>query len=280
MSSKILSHRSALCNMVRRIAEEAGELILEYYEGVRDMEANLKGDGSPVTEADSRAEELIERRLLEILPDIPVVGEESFASGKRISFAEHDYFWLVDPLDGTRAFIAGEAEFTVNIGLIYKNNPILGVIYVPAKGEVYAGYIEGNGNSKAFRYFEDSETEKDMHVRQMPKQGITVMSSNYNRNMPIQDEMLEKFKVQKIIRRSSSLKICNIANGKADIYPRFGDTCEWDTAAGHAILLAAGGDIRNMEGNPLKYGSTHPKLLNPHFIAAPTTIFDSGIFDL
>ncbi len=279
MSSKILSHRSALCNMARRIAEEAGALILEYYEGAKDMKAVTKSDGSPVTQADSRAEELIEKRLLDILPDIPVIGEESFADGKRVDFLKYDYFWLVDPLDGTRAFVAGESEFTVNIGLIYNNEPVLGVIYAPEKGELYAGYIEDNGSTKAFRYFEDSETEKEMHVRQMPKQGITVMSSNYNRNMPIQDEMLEKFKVQKVIRRSSSLKICNIANGKADLYPRFGDTCEWDIAAGHAILRAAGGDIRDMSGNSLKYGGSHPKLLNPHFIAAPIAIFDSGVFD-
>ncbi len=278
MSSKILSHPSALCNVVRRIAEEAGELILEYYEGARGMGTTSKGDGSPVTKADQEAEMLIEKALLGVLPDIPVVGEESFASGARIEFSEHDYFWLVDPLDGTRAFIAGEDEFTVNIALIYKNNPVLGVIYAPAKGELYAGYIDDAG-AKAFRYFEDSETEKDMRVRKMPKQGITVMSSNYYGSVSGQDDLLEKFKVKKIIRRSSSLKICNIANGKADIYPRFGDTCEWDTAAGHAILRAAGGDIRDMEGNPLIYGGANPKLLNPYFIAAPVDIFDSGVFE-
>ncbi len=278
MSSKILSHPSALCNIVRRIAEEAGELILDYHEGVKDMEVNHKVDSSPVTKADQEAEKLIEQSLFNILPEIPVIGEESFASGKRINFFEHDYFWLVDPLDGTRAFIAGENEFTVNIGLIYKNSPILGVIYAPAKGELYAGYI-GDLGAKAFRYFEDSNTEKDMKVRQMPKQGITVMSSNYCKPVLEQDDLLEKFKVRKVIRRSSSLKICNIANGKADIYPRFGNTCEWDTAAGHAILRAAGGDIRDMNGKPLQYGGANPKLLNPHFIASSLDIFDSGVFE-
>ena len=276
--SKILSpkNRTALCNMVRRIAVEAGALILEYFDGVRDMEAVSKDDGSPVTLADQEAEALIEKQLLNILPDISVVGEESFSRGARIDFTQHEYFWLVDPLDGTRAFIAGESEFTVNIGLIHNNEPVLGVIYAPEKGELYAGYCGDRENTKAIRYFEDSDTEKEIRTRKMPKQGLTILSSKHHRNAAQQEKMLEHVKVNKMIGCSSSLKLCLIANGKADIYPRLGPTCEWDTAAGHAILRAAGGDIHDMDGKPLKYGGSHPKLLNPHFIAASGDVFSSG----
>ena len=268
MSSKLLNHRAALNNSVKRIAVEAGELILEYFDGVKDMGTQSKGDGSPVTLADQEAERLIEARLIDILPDIPVIGEESHANGKRVDLSKHDYFWLVDPLDGTRAFVAGEEDFTVNIGLIHKSEPVLGVIYAPEIGELYSGFIDGNGDSQSVRYFEDSDNEKQMRTRSMPKKGLTVMSSGYSSKVAAQEEMLEQLKVSSVVRRASSIKICVIANGKADLYPRFGPTCEWDTAAGHAILRAAGGDIRDLKGNSLKYGAGNDDLLNPHFIAA------------
>lgn len=266
--SKLLHHRGALCNMVRRIAVEAGDLILEYFEGVKSMEIKTKADGSIVTRADQEAERLIQEKLLSILPDIPVVGEESFSAGARIDFSAHEFFWLVDPLDGTRAFAAGSSDFTVNIALIHNGEPILGVIYAPDIGEIYAGYIDSDMTHKAVRYFEDSEVEKDMRTRGMPSNGLIVMSSGVNGGNSKQEAMLGSLKISKIISRASSIKICVIANGKADIYPRFGPTCEWDTAAGHAILRAAGGDIVDMTGKPLKYGGSDPNLLNPEFIAA------------
>ncbi len=280
MSSKILSHRAALCNMVRRHAVEAGELILEYADGIKDMGVTYKEDGSPVTVADKEAEILIKNRLSNILPDILFVGEESFADCNNIDFSEHDYFWLVDPLDGTRAFVAGEADFTVNIALIHKYEPVLGVIYAPESGETYAGYIEDDGSKKAVRNLEDSESDKDIRSRKMPKVGLTVMLGSHHGNAEGQEKLLDQFKVKKIVRRSSSIKICTIASGKADLYPRFGPTCEWDTAAGHAILRAAGGDIVDMKGQPLKYGGSNPELLNPDFIAASGDIIDSGVFDV
>ncbi len=266
--SKLLQHRGALCNMVRRIAVEAGDLILEYFEGVKGIEIDTKDDGSIVTCADRKAEELISEKLQDILPDIPVVGEESFSSGVRIDFSAHDFFWLVDPLDGTRAFAAGDSDFTVNIALIHKGEPVLGVVYAPDLGEMYAGYTDINGLPKAVRYFEDSEVEKEMHTRQMPDKGLVVMSSGTSSSNSKQIEMLGSLKINRIVTRASSMKICVIANGKADIYPRFGPTCEWDTAAGHAVLRAAGGDIVDMNGNPLTYGGSDPLLLNPEFIAA------------
>ncbi len=271
MSSKLLSHPAALCNIVRRIAVEAGELTLEYFDGIRDFTPSEKGDGSPVTEADRAAEKLIEERLYDILPDVPVVGEESFAEGKRIVFDDHEYFWLIDPLDGTRAFIRGDGDFTVNIGLIHKNQPLLGVVYAPEKGELYAGFHTEN-SARAYRYFEDSDKEKDIRVRSMPNDGLTVMSGTHKVGGG-QEHLLGSLKIKKIVRQASSLKICAVASGRADIYPRFGPTCEWDTAAGHAILRAAGGDITDSKGVPLTYGGDHPTLLNPDFIAGSGDFF-------
>ncbi len=274
MSSKLLSHRSALNNVVKRIAVEAGELILEYFEGMRDMKLAQKGDGSPVTLADQEAEVLIEERLLAVLPDIPVIGEESHASGRRIDLKAQEYFWLVDPLDGTRAFVRGEGDFTVNIALIHNSEPVLGVVYAPEKGEMYSGFFDTDGNAHASRFFEESTREKDLRARTMPKKGLTIMSSGYYGDSSAQDKFLDGLKVATIVRRASSIKICTIASGKADLYPRFGPTCEWDTAAGHALLRAAGGDIRDMQGNPLRYGVGKDDLINPDFIAASNDVLD------
>ncbi len=267
--SKLLSHRGALCNVVRRIAVEAGELILEYYDGVKDAGHSEKSDGSPVTLADQEAEKLIEKKLAEILPDIPVIGEEAYEGGMRLNFDEHPYFWLVDPLDGTRAFIRGDGDFTVNIALIHNHEPVLGVLYAPESGEMYAGFMNEDESVKSFRYFEDTDNEKDMRTRSMPSKGLTVMSSSHYAKVGAQDAILSQFKVSKILKRSSSIKIAMIANAKADMYLRLGPTSEWDTAAGHAILRAAGGDIIDLQGQSLKYGM--PKddsILNPDFIAA------------
>jgi len=263
-----------LVNIVKRVAVEAGELILEYFDGVKESAPTEKSDGSLVTLADQEAEKLIEARLLAILPDIPVIGEESFADGRRVDTSKEDYFWLVDPLDGTQAFVNGDSDFTVNIALIYKREPVLGVIYAPDLGELYMGYVNEDGSRKAMRYFEDSDTEKEMRTRSMPKRGVTVISNQHFSDETKSGTLLDSFKVEKIIRLASSLKICRIANGKADIYPRFGPTCEWDTAAGHAIIRGAGGDITDMKGASLLYGGDDPKLLNPNFIAVSGSVLE------
>lgn len=271
MSVKLLAHRAALCNMVRRIAVDAGELILRYYDGIESMTHDTKGDGSPVTQADREAEKLIEEALRKILSDIPVIGEEGAGGGHDLS--AQDYFWLVDPLDGTQNFIQGGKDFTVNIGLIYKSNPVLGVVYAPERGELYAGYTEEDGNGRAFRYFEDSDNEKDIRVRKAPAEGLTVMTSTRYPTGGRMDVFLQDYKVARIQQRASSLKICAIANGKADMYPRLGKTCEWDTAAGDAILRAAGGIIKDLHGNDFIYGRGNAGFENPEFIAASREIF-------
>jgi 3'(2'), 5'-bisphosphate nucleotidase len=267
--SKILSHRSALCNMVRRVALEAGAKILPYFDGLEDAQATTKEDGSPVTLADREAEVLIRKALYDIVPEVPMVGEEGVSEGESFDLATHDYFWLVDPLDGTIEFLSGGGDFTVNIALIYKNDPVLGVVYAPHKGELYAGFMDESGNGRALRYMEDTGKEKEISVRRPPREGLTVMSTRHHAQPGSRlEKFLEEFKVEKIIRRASSLKICAVAAGKADLYPRFGATGEWDTAAGDAVLRAAGGVIKGIETRePLRYGMGGNAFKNPAFVA-------------
>lgn len=259
--SKLLSHLPALCNVVRRIAVEAGDITLDYFDEGGGIKAEIKKDGSPVTEADRRAEDYIAKSLRENLSGIPVVAEEAVSQGDLFDLSGQEYFWLVDPLDGTREFVAGSPDFTVNIALVQNNVPILGVIYAPARGELFSACGEGT----AVRWLEETGNEKPIRVRNPQKSGLTVITSK-NRGGTEIDRYLETHKVEKIIRRGSSLKICAVASGKADLYPGFGETCEWDTAAGQAILCAAGGEIITLEGVPLTYGDKN-HFLNPHFLA-------------
>jgi 3'(2'), 5'-bisphosphate nucleotidase len=199
---------------------------------------------------------------------VPVIGEEAAAAGDLPDLSTSDYFWLVDALDGTREFTEGGLDFTVNIALIHKTEqggePILGVVYAPARGALYAGH----GPGTATRWLADSDHEKNINVRSTPKAGITVVSSTRSTDTTRMDQFLSGFKVEKIIRRGSSLKICAIAEGKADFYPRFGAICEWDTAAGDAVLRAAGGLITDMNGQPLTYGHAERTFINPECVAS------------
>lgn len=263
-SDKLLHHPEALCNRVRRIALEAGALTLEHFDESGYKGADAKADGSPVTIADREAEALIENALKDIFPDIPIVGEEAVAGGYRPDLSAQEYFWLVDPLDGTKEFISGSGEYTVNIALIKNGVPILGVVYAPAKGELYAGAGEGT----AIRWSEDSDKERSIYVRRPPKEGLTVVASRSHGDDEKLQKFLEGLKVSKVLKRGSSLKLCAIAAGKADIYPRFGPTSEWDIAAGHAVLIAAGGTVTGLDGAPLTYGGADPDFLNPEFIAS------------
>ena len=272
-TQKLLDNLGALTNMVRRIALEAGEITLKYFEGADCGQLQDKSDGSPVTLADQEAEALIEAKLAEITPGIPIIGEEAASAGKAPENFDRDgYFWIVDPLDGTKEFIGGGGDYTVNIALIHQNVPILGVVYAPAKGELYAGHAE----STAIRWLEDTDNEKPIHVRNIPKEGVVVVASKSHGDPARRDQFLEQFKVEKLTKRGSSLKICIIAAGKADMYPRFGPTCEWDTAAADAVLRAAGGYVTDINGNPLTYGGSNEKWLNPEFIASSFEWWDAS----
>lgn len=260
--SKLLTHLPALCNVVKRIAVEAGEITLDYFEEGMVLQSDTKGDGSPVTEADRRAEEYITRELKDAIATIPVVGEESCAGGVCPDLRAEEYFWLVDPLDGTKEFISGSPDFTVNIALIKDHVPILGVIFAPARGEMYAAH----GAGTAVRWVEETNNEKPIRTRVPPRGGLTVMASK-SRSMDELNKFLEEQKVEKIIRKGSSLKICSVAMGKADLYPGLAETCEWDTAAGQAILESAGGEIVDLEGKSLRYGEKAGDFKNPRFLA-------------
>ncbi len=261
--SKLLEHMPALCNIVRRLAIEAGDITLNYFDEGGGVFSQEKADGSPVTDADRLAEAHIIKELRAYFPDMPIIGEEAAASGETYRLEGQEHFWLIDPLDGTREFVAGSPDYTVNIALVKNQVPVLGVIYAPAHGEMYSAYGEGT----AMRWLEDTGNEKSIRVRKAPRNGLIVMTSKNRAGEEI-NQYLEEQKVEKIIRKGSSLKICAVAAGKADLYPGFGETCEWDTAAGHAILKAAGGSIVDFEtGAELTYGDKASGFSNPKFLA-------------
>jgi 3'(2'), 5'-bisphosphate nucleotidase len=262
-AEQLLQNPGALCNMVRRIVLEAGEIVLKYFESQDTTHIESKADGSPVSIADREAETFITMSLHQLLPDVPVIGEEAAELGKLPDLTNAEYFWLVDPLDGTKEFISGGTDFTVNVALIHKGEPVLGVVYAPEAGYLYAGHGEGT----ALRWSAETEHDKFIKVRKSPKEGLTVVSSLHHGDGSKLEKFLEQFKIEKILKRGSSLKICSVAEGKADIYPRFGPTCEWDTAAGDAVLRAAGGVLTDLEGKPLTYGHADRKFLNPEFVA-------------
>lgn len=237
------------------IAVQAGELIMHYF--MQGHEVSQKNDNSPVTDADIAASDFIVARLKELTPAFSVITEEDDANHGIIN---HAPFWLVDPLDGTRAFVAGEPEFTVNIGLIEEGVPILGVIFVPAQSLLYYGGV-GQG---AFCVRNGGAPEQ-IHVRPKPEAGVTVVRSKSHPSAQT-EAFLKTLSIDALVSGSSSVKFCQIAEGTADIYPRFGRTMEWDTAAGHAILNAAGGKVVVAEtGEILRYGKAGFE--NPHFIA-------------
>jgi 3'(2'), 5'-bisphosphate nucleotidase len=237
---------------VIEISLKAGEILMRYFKNGYVL--NHKDDKSPVTDADIAANALITNALKEIDASIPVIAEEDEVLGDSA-----ERFWLVDPLDGTRAFVAGEPEFTVNVGLIENGTPVMGVIYVPAQRLLYYG-AAGQG---AFRSHDGAAHQK-ISVRPKPTDGVVVVKSKSHPS-PKTQAFLDTIKVKEMIAGSSSVKFCQVAEGSADIYPRFGRTMEWDTAAGHAILNAAGGRVTTAEGAPLVYGK--PGFENPYFIA-------------
>jgi 3'(2'), 5'-bisphosphate nucleotidase len=235
------------------IARTAAELIMTYYN--KGFDTRQKDDKSPVTDADVAANQLIVAALRKLAPHIPIIAEEDETLGEE----GNELFWLVDPLDGTRAFVRGEPEFTVNIGLIHKNQPVLGVIVAPPQELLYAGVV----GQKAFR--EDVHGKRTLLKTRKPAENGVVVVRSKSHPSPATEAYLKTLKIKELVPGSSSIKFCTIAEGNADIYPRFGRTMEWDTAAGHAILKAAGGRVETVDGKPLTYGK--PGFENPHFIA-------------
>ncbi len=262
-TDRLLSHLPALCHQIRRVALEAGEITLSHFDESGFQDTQEKHDGSPVTIADQEAEAFIVKALEEITSNTPIIGEELFARGEAPDISDSEYFWLVDALDGTKEFISGNGDFTVNIALIQNDIPVLGVVYAPFHGELYAGC----GAGTAIRWNDEHQKDKSIRTRKMPRKGLTIMASKSHGSNAQLDNFLSEYKVEKLSKRGSSLKICMIAAGKADLYPRFGPTCEWDIAAADAILRSAGGQITTLDKHPMPYKKDLTTLLNPEFIA-------------
>lgn len=246
-----------LLTQLENLATEAGEAIMKIY--AEDFVAEYKDDYSPVTEADTAAEEIIIAGLQKITPDIPVVAEESFAAGHSPDISK-GRFWLVDPLDGTQEFVRKNGEFTVNIALVESGISVCGVVYAPALGKMYAGIVGQGARSR-----EEGAKHQDIRIRVAPSEGVTVVASRRHGDPSKIEELLEGRSVGETRNAGSSLKFCLVAEGEADIYPRFGRTMEWDTAAGQAVLEAAGGRVTTLDGKPFRYAKDGYE--NPNFIA-------------
>lgn len=245
-----------------RIAIEAGEVIMTIY--AREFSVAEKEDRSPVTEADGAAEDVILAGLARLTPDIPAVAEEAASDGKIPQIGE--LFYLVDPLDGTKEFINRNGEFTVNIALIEKGKPIAGVVYAPAIGRMFTG----NSQTGATQYkVEGSSLSEEQQIRVRDARGkpLVAIASRSHRDAKT-EEYLNQYNISEIVAAGSSLKFCLVATGEADIYPRHGRTMEWDTAAGHAVLGAAGGSVTRLDGSPFLYGKVDESFANTFFVAS------------
>ena len=237
------------------LIHEAGALVMRVY--ATDFEVEVKGDESPVTVADQLAEKVIFEGLQRIAPGIPVVGEEAASAGDIPDVSNR--FWLVDPIDGTKEFVNRNGEFTVNIALIDHGLPVLGLVLAPALDTLYAGAV-GVG-----AWVEIRNQRRALAVRSEPADGLTVVGSRHHGNDAAVDAFLAGRRVAAFRTVGSSLKLCLLAEGLADVYPRFGRTMEWDTAAGDAVLRAAGGAVRTLDGALLRYGKAGFE--NPDFAA-------------
>lgn len=253
---------------VVRIATEAGAAIMTVYERAADVEIQIKDDDSPVTEADLRAHQIIAAGLQQLTPTIPVLSEES----QLPEFSERRHwreYWLVDPLDGTKEFIGRNGEFTVNIALIREGEPVLGVVHVPVQCTTYCGA------DKQAMVINKEGAARAIGVQQLPPPTqwsdvtLRVVASRRHGGAQIAS-LLKRLREAagdiEQVTMGSSLKICLLAEGKADIYPRLAPTSEWDTAAAHAVLRAAGGELVSLDFKPLRYNQK-ADILNPHFIA-------------
>ena len=252
---------------VKQISLDAGKKIMEVYG--RDFEVTDKQDGSPLTEADQAAHEYIVEQLQILTPDIPVLSEES----SKIDYQERsswNTFWLVDPLDGTKEFVKRNGEFTVNIALIQEGQPVLGVVHAPAKDVTYYA-AQGVGA------FKDEATKQENPIAVGNYQGgsATVVASRSHAGDAIVNFLKDLAVAEgepETASMGSSLKLCLVAEGVADVYPRLGLTSEWDTAAAHCVVEVAGGTVTDLEGNRLVYNK--PDILNPFFIVS-----DAGNYD-
>ncbi|UYU31530.1 3'(2'),5'-bisphosphate nucleotidase CysQ [Siccibacter colletis] len=242
-----------MLEQICQLAREAGEAIMQVYQGEQPLEATSKLDDSPVTAADIAAHRIIVAGLQALAADIPVISEEDPpAWDVRKSW---NRYWLVDPLDGTKEFLKRNGEFTVNIALIEDGKPVMGVVYAPVLNTLYAA-----ADGKAWK--EECGVRKEIQVREA-RPPLVVVSRSHGNNAELQ-EYLEQLGEHQTTTVGSSLKFCLVAEGQAQLYPRFGPTNIWDTAAGHAVAMAAGAQVHDWQGKTLDY-TPRESFLNPGF---------------
>jgi 3'(2'), 5'-bisphosphate nucleotidase len=251
---------AALVPDVIALARKASDAVMRVYKDGHTV--RRKADASPVTEADHASEAIILEGLRRLTPDVPVVSEEEVSQkGVRFDHARPPRrFWLVDPVDGTKEFVAKRGEFTINIGLVEDGGPVLGVLHVPVTGKTYAAAGPGTA-----ALHDAAGAATRIHVRRAPAAGIVVLASRSHGDKAGVSAFLEDYTVAERRLMGSAVKFGLIAEGAGDLYPRLGPTMEWDTCAGHAILEAAGGTVLSLSGKPLRYGKRG--FLNPDFIA-------------
>jgi 3'(2'), 5'-bisphosphate nucleotidase len=238
------------------LAREAGRAILGVY--ASSFAVQEKQDSSPLTEADLRSQDILAAGLRRLLPEVPILSEEA----ESVPWAERagwDWLWVVDPLDGTREFVQRNGEFTVNVALVQRHRPVLGVVHAPVPGTDYYA-CEGYG---AFR--SDAGGPASIHVARPAASPLRVVGSRSHRGSSL-DPFLARVGPHEMVAVGSSLKFCLVAEGAADVYPRLGPTSEWDTAAGQCVLEQAGGQVTDLAGRPLAYNARE-ELLNPWFVA-------------
>jgi 3'(2'), 5'-bisphosphate nucleotidase len=245
----------ALLDPLGAACREAGEAIRAVRR--RGFDVETKGDSSPVTEADRAAEAILLQALAWFAPGVPVVAEEEVAAGRVPELGEA--FFLVDPLDGTKEFVRGGDDYTVNIGLVVRGAPVLGLVYAPEQQRLFAGVVGTGAWVEA-----PGHERQPLWVRTKGKD-LTVVASKSHMNMATTRYIAAAAANASAVSVGSSLKFCLLAEGSADFYPRLSPTSEWDTAAGHAVLLAAGGRVDGLDGTALAYGK--PNFLNRGFVA-------------
>ncbi len=248
---------------ISALAVSAGNIAMDYFG--KEVAFSEKSDHSPVTLADCAIEKVLLEGIKKTLGNIQIISEE--ANGTSLPTTLEESFFLLDPLDGTRHFINGEKEFTVNIGLIENSTPVMGIVYAPALGDIFIADTKTakHGICQSGQKF-SMDDMNPISTRNGDKKQL-VMVTSQSHHSPESDNMAARLAVSQRMRFGSSLKFCRIAQGKADFYPRFGRTMEWDSAAAHAIINAAGGTVLDMKGNPLRYGKLEQGLANPHFLA-------------
>lgn len=258
------SDREALARLFATLVVAAGAIAIETL-SAPNLAARLKSDDSPVSEADERIEAFLIAELERALPGAPIIAEESAAAGTTPPHG--DAFLLIDPIDGTREFLARGADFSVNLGMVVNGAPYAGAIHAPAQGRVWfagaRGFLAEAAPGGALPATQDWRV---LRARPRPQKGLTALVSKSHLT-PETNAFLGRLQIARRVPMGSSIKFCILAAGEADVYPRFGRTMEWDTAAGDAILRAAGGAVLDASGAPLRYGKAQEKYRNGSFIA-------------